>query len=125
MFFGKKKEEKTEFPIFVFIPSYLEEDIEIGEILVAGAVIAVNFVKDFKETVRNIIGGTMSHYEDLVEKATERAIGKLIKKAKEKGYDGIVGFRIVHPNLVDGGAEVIVYGNGFRFKKKKETLNAN
>jgi uncharacterized protein YbjQ (UPF0145 family) len=120
MLFKKKKDENRNFPVFVCIPPYLESQIEIGELLTAGAVLAVNVVKDFKETVRNIVGGAMGHYENLVEDSIDRAVGRLIEKAKEKGYEGIVGFRIAHPSLVDGGAEVVVYGNGFKFKKEED-----
>jgi hypothetical protein len=34
-------------------------------------------------------------------------------KATDKGYDGVMGVKISHPSVVDGGVEV-VYGNGYR-----------
>jgi len=103
--------------VYVELPEELKGKVEIGELFFASGVMAANAIKDFKETVRNIVGGPMKHYEDLVEAALERAIEKLIQQAQEKGYDGLTGFRIVHPSLVEGGAEVVVYANGFRFKK--------
>jgi uncharacterized protein YbjQ (UPF0145 family) len=102
--------------VYVELPEELKNKVEVGELLFASGVMAANAIKDFKESVRNIVGGPMRHYEDLVEKALERAIERLKEHAKEKGYDGLTGFRVAHPSLVDGGAEVVVFANGFRFK---------
>ncbi|MBV7330850.1 YbjQ family protein [Chloroflexi bacterium TSY] len=95
---------------------YPHDDIEIGEMLVVVAVNAANVVKDIRENIRNLVGGQMSHYEGLVEDAIERALTQLEEKAEARGYDGVIGVKISHPHVVDGGVEVIVYGNGFRNK---------
>jgi len=93
-------------------------DIEIGELLVAVAINAANVVKDIRENIKNLTGGRMGHYEELVEKGVERALVQLDEKAKGRGYDGVIGVKISHPHVVDGGVEVIVYGNGFRYRNK-------
>jgi len=103
--------------IFVELPEELRNKVQIGELLYASGVVAANAVKDFKENIRNLIGGPMHHYEELVEKAIDRAIDRLKDRARRAGYDGLTGFRISHPSLVEGGAEVVVYANGFRFKR--------
>ena len=59
-------------------------------------------------------GGRMVHYEGLIQTALDQALADLDAKAKDKGYDGVLGVKISHPSLVDGGVEVIVYGNGCR-----------
>jgi uncharacterized protein YbjQ (UPF0145 family) len=58
----------------------------------------------------------MVHYEVLVAKAVDTALAELDEKAKAQGYDGVIGVKISHPSLVEGGVEVVVYGNGFRFR---------
>ena len=42
------------------------------------------------------------------------AFEDLEEKARARGYDGVIGVKISHPQVVDGGVEVIVYGNGYR-----------
>ncbi|MBI1295422.1 heavy metal-binding domain-containing protein [bacterium] len=93
---------------------HLHEDVEIGELLVVVTVYAANVVKDVRENIRNLIGGRMGHYEGMIQSAIEQALADLEHKAKDKGYDGVIGVKISHPNLVEGGVEVVVYGNGFR-----------
>jgi uncharacterized protein YbjQ (UPF0145 family) len=96
----------------------LHDDVEVGELLVVVTVYAANVVRDVRENIRNLIGGRMTHYEGMIQTAVEQALADLDQKAREKGYDGVIGVKIIHPNVVEGGVEVVVYGNGFRRKAK-------
>jgi uncharacterized protein YbjQ (UPF0145 family) len=100
----------------LYTPDTLPQEVELGELLTTSAVTAANVVKDVRENLRNLVGGEMKHYEALIERTLERALKQLEAKARERGYDGVLGVRIANPKVVDGGVEVIVYGNGFRFK---------
>ncbi len=97
---------------------------EVGELLVATAVGAANVVKDLRENLRNLAGGELHHYEDLIDATVERALRRLEDKAASRGYDGIVGLRISHPSVVDGGVEVVVYGNGFSTRREGSAPDA-
>jgi uncharacterized protein YbjQ (UPF0145 family) len=92
--------------------------IELGELLTVVNVSAANVVRDIRENIRNLVGGRMSHYEVLVAQAVNTALAELDEKAKALGYDGVIGVKISHPSLVEGGVEVVVYGNGFKFSKQ-------
>lgn len=94
-----------------------EPQVEIGELLTVVVVKAANIVNDVRENVRNLVGGRMEHYEKLIQDAVDTALSDLEKKAKERGYDGVIGLKISNPVVVNGGAEVVVYGNGFRKAK--------
>lgn len=100
----------------LYTPDTLPQEVELGELLSVSAVTAANIVKDVRENLRNLVGGEMKHYERLTEQTLARAFGRLEAKAAERGYDGVLGVRIANPKVVEGGVEVIVYGNGFRFK---------
>lgn len=89
--------------------------IELGEVLTVVVVNAANVVKDIRENIRNLVGGRMTHYEKLIETAVNTALAELDQKALARGYDGVIGVKIANPTVVDGGVEVVVYGNGFRF----------
>lgn len=92
-----------------------ERAMETGELLTSVVVMAANVVRDIRENIRNLVGGRMTHYERLVEQAVEAALSELQRKAAERGYDGVIGVKIAHPTVVDGGVEVVVYGNGFKY----------
>lgn len=92
--------------------------IVMGELLMVVCVMAANVVKDIRENIRNLVGGRMHHYEKLVDLAVQSALDDLARKAADRGYDGVIGMKISHPELVEGGVEVVVYGNGFRASQK-------
>lgn len=94
------------------------DEVEIGELLFTVSVTAANLVNDIRENIRNLVGGRMSHYEKLIDKSVAQALTDLETKAQSKGYDGVIGVKIANPTVVDGGVEVIVYGNGFRRRMK-------
>jgi uncharacterized protein YbjQ (UPF0145 family) len=89
--------------------------IEEGAMLFAVAVGAANILKDIREHITNTFGGRMSRYEELAEATIARALGSLEAKAAEGGYDGVVGVRISHPKIAEGGVEVVAYGTPFRY----------
>lgn len=100
----------------------LPQEVELGELLTVCAITAANVVKDVRENLRNLVGGELKHYEALTERTLERALKRLEAKAAERGYDGVLGVRIATPKVVEGGVEIIVYGNGFRFKAQAQGL---
>jgi len=89
-------------------------DVEVGELLFVVVVYAASIVRDVRENIRNLVGGRMTHYESLIEKAVEQGLSDLEQKAADRGYDGVLGVKISHPVVVDGGVEVILYGNGYK-----------
>ncbi len=93
---------------------YPGAEIELGELLTVVHVAAANVVKDIRENIRNLVGGRMGHYEALIQGAVDGALQELDAKALARGYEGVIGVRISHPLVVEGGVEVVVYGNGFR-----------
>jgi uncharacterized protein YbjQ (UPF0145 family) len=89
-------------------------EIEIGELLTVVVVNSANIIKDIQSNVKDMIGGRMKHYEKMIQDAVDMALKELEQKAKNCGYDGVIGVKIASPTVVNGGAEVIVYGNGFK-----------
>ncbi len=91
------------------------KEIEVGEHFTAVVVAAANVIKDIRENIRNLVGGRMTHYEKMIEDAVNEALKNLEQKAKDRGYDGVIGVKITNPTVVEGAIEVIVYGNGFKY----------
>jgi uncharacterized protein YbjQ (UPF0145 family) len=92
-----------------------DRPIEKGEIVYACAVSGANILRDIREAVINTIGGAMTKYEALLDRTIARALDELSVRAREKGYDGVLGIRISHPTITSGAIEVVVAGTGFRY----------
>ncbi len=102
-------------PLLIALDTLPDGRVEIGELLTVVVIKAANVVRDIRENIRNLTGGRMGHYEQLVQDAVDVALHDLEQKAVTKGYDGVVGIKIANPQVVDGGVEIIVYGNGYRY----------
>ncbi len=93
-----------------------EPQVEVGELLTVVVVKAANVLKDIQSGVRDLVGGRVKHYENLIQDAVDTALKELEQKAKERGYDGVIGLKISNPMVMNGGVEVVIYGNGYRKK---------
>ena len=100
--------------MLIALDSHPTAQIELGELLTVVHVKAANVVKDIRENIRNLVGGSMTHYEALIRDAVNAALAELDAQAQAKGYDGVIGVKIANPVVVEGGVEVVVYGNAFR-----------
>jgi uncharacterized protein YbjQ (UPF0145 family) len=95
-----------------------------GEIVYACAVSGANILRDMREAVINTIGGHMTKYEALLDATIARALKALSERAREAGYDGVLGIRISHPTITSGAIEVVVAGTGFRYRKSEPEARA-
>lgn len=102
-----------------------DRPVELGEMLYVVVVNSANVVKDIRENLRNLVGGRMPHYERLIEEGVAAALAQLDARALSAGYDGVIGVKITHPTVVDGGVEIVVYGNGFRHKRTAGDIPTN
>ena len=91
-------------------------DIEIGEMVSVSAVHASNLIRDVREMITNALGGRMRRYERLLDAAMTDALARFRAELTAKGYDGAIGVRFAHPMIVQGAAELVVYGTGFRYR---------
>jgi uncharacterized protein YbjQ (UPF0145 family) len=96
-----------------------DRQIEKGELVYACAVSGANILRDMREAIVNTLGGRMTKYEALLDKTIQRALDELSERAKQQGYDGVVGVRISHPTITSGAIEVVVAGTGFRYADRR------
>ena len=61
----------------IALDSLPAENAVVGELLTATAVPAANVVRDIRENIRNLTGGRMVHYEQLVQSAIDAALTDL------------------------------------------------
>ena len=92
----------------------LPESCRTGDILCAACVLSVSLLHDAKEFAKNAVGGELRTYSAMIEEATRIAFERLSDKAAKAGYVGVYGVTVCTPNIVDGGAEVLVIGTGYK-----------
>jgi len=66
--------------------------------------------KDITALFKNIVGGEIEEYSELLSSAREQAIDRMIKNAYNLGANAIVGVRFSSSFVMQNAAEIIVYG---------------
>lgn len=81
--------------------------------VVFGEVVSgVNFIRDFKASIRNIIGGRSGSYEEELIKARAQALEEMSSRASQLGADAVVGIDIDYEVLGEGGGMLMVTASG-------------
>ena len=85
--------------------------------VVFGEVVAgVNFIRDFKASIRNIIGGRSGSYEDELIKARTQAMNEMTERAAKLSADAVVGIDLDYEVLGEGGGMLMVTASGTAVK---------
>ncbi|TCT14372.1 uncharacterized protein YbjQ (UPF0145 family) [Natranaerovirga pectinivora] len=85
--------------------------------LVKGSTIQSKHIgKDFMSGLKTIVGGELVAYQKMMEEARDLATSRMIKDAESFGADAVVNLRYATSAIVQGAAEVIVYGTAVKFK---------
>ena len=66
--------------------------------------------RDFMAGLKNIVGGELKGYTELLEESRQEAMNRMIEKARSMGANAIVGIRFSTSNIAQGASELFVYG---------------
>lgn len=95
--------------------------MEIEEVLglVRGNTVrAKNIGRDFTQGIRNIFGGELKSYSDLMTDAREEAIQRMVEEAEQMGADAVINVSFMTSKITKGGAEILAYGTAVKTKEK-------
>ena len=71
---------------------------------------AKNVGKDIFASLRNIVGGELRQYTELMQEAREEATLRLLDEVKRLGGNAVINVRFASTNVTQGAAEIYVYG---------------
>jgi len=103
----------------IFVTTETIQGKEIAESLgtVRGSTVrARNIGRDIFAGLKNIVGGEISEYTQLLADAREQAIKRMLDDAQKLGADGIVNVRFTTSQVMQGAAEMLAYGTAVKFK---------
>lgn len=88
---------------------------ELG--LVQGSTIQCKHIgKDIGAAFRNMVGGEMKAYVEMMNEARDIAYGRMLEQANQLGADAIVAMMYATSAIEPGAAEVMCYGTAVKFK---------
>ena len=73
--------------------------------------------RDIMAGFKNMIGGEITSYTELMVDAREQALARMIADAEHLGADAVVGMRFVTATVMQGASELVAYGTAVRAEK--------
>ncbi|MEZ3145713.1 YbjQ family protein [Halobaculum sp. MBLA0143] len=77
---------------------------------------ARNVGRDITQSIRNITGGELKAYSELLSDARDEALERMVEDAESMDADAIVNVRMESSAIANGGSEVIAYGTAVRLE---------
>ena len=71
--------------------------------------------KDISQVLKTVVGGELKAYNEMMIESREIAISRMISEAENLGAEAIVNIRFSSSSVMQGAAEVIVYGTAVKF----------
>ncbi len=85
--------------------------------LVSGSTIRAKHVgRDIMASLKNIVGGELKGYTQLLKESRRQATERMIEQARELGANAIVNVRFSTSSVAQGAAELYAYGTAVRVK---------
>lgn len=94
-----------------------KEIVETIGLVKGNSVQSRNIGRDMMAGLRNIVGGEMKEYAEMLVRSREIATSAMEEEAEKLGADAIVGVRFSTSSVMDGTSEVLVYGTAVKLKK--------
>jgi len=72
--------------------------------------------KDIRAGFRNIAGGEIKEYTEMLAEAREIALERMKEKAEKLGADAVINVRFMTSAIMGGAAEILAYGTAVKIK---------
>lgn len=83
--------------------------------LVQGSTIrAKNIGRDFMAGMKNLVGGELKGYTELLQESRDEALRRMVAQAEELGANAVVNLRFSTSSVAAGAAEILCYGTAVR-----------
>ena len=85
--------------------------------LVSGNTIRAKHIgKDFLAGLKNIVGGELTSYTELMQEARQEAVDRMVSQARSLGANAIINVRFSTSSVAQGASELYAYGTAVRME---------
>lgn len=71
--------------------------------------------KDIVQSFKAMVGGELKSYNEMMNEARALATKRMVEEAESLGADAVINVRYASAAVMQGAAEVIVYGTAVKF----------
>ena len=91
------------------------KEIETIGLVKGSTVQSRNVGRDITQGFKTLVGGELKTYNEMMNQARALATKRMVEDAQVLGADGIINVRYVSAAIMQGAAEVMVYGTAVKF----------
>ncbi len=88
--------------------------VEFYGVVSGNTVRAKHIGRDFLAGLKNIVGGELTAYTDLLAESREEATSRMVQQARSVGANAVVNVRFATSSVAQGAAELFAYGTAVR-----------
>ncbi len=92
------------------------EIVEFYGVVTGNTVRAKHIGKDIMAGLKNVVGGELVGYTELLQDAREEATSRMIEQARSMGANAVVNVRFATSSISQGAAELFAYGTAVRVR---------
>ena len=70
--------------------------------------------KDLFASLKNLVGGELKSYTELMQEARTEAVERMQAEARSIGANGVLNIRFATTSITAGAAEILAYGSAVR-----------
>lgn len=67
--------------------------------------------RDIAASLKNIVGGELKGYSELLSEAREEAFQRMIQQTEAKGANAVLNVRFTTSSVAQGASEILAYGS--------------
>ncbi|UOO82587.1 YbjQ family protein [Uruburuella testudinis] len=72
---------------------------------------AKHFGRDFMAGLKNMVGGELKGYTELLNESREQAVARMLEQARQAGANAVLNVRFSTSSVAAGAAEIFAYGS--------------
>ena len=88
--------------------------LEFYGVVTGSTVRAKHIGRDFMAGLKNIVGGELKGYTELLQEARNEALERMVKEARSIGANAVVNVRFSTSSVTQGAAELFAYGTAVK-----------
>lgn len=88
--------------------------VEVMDVARGSTVRARNIGRDIFAGLKNLVGGEISEYTNLMSDAREQAISRMIADAERMGANAVINVRFTTAMVMQGCSEILAYGTAVK-----------
>ena len=88
--------------------------VEFYGVVTGNTVRAKHIGRDLMAGLKNIVGGELKGYTELLQESREQALQRMIDQARAAGANAVVNVRFATSSVAQGASELFAYGTAVR-----------